>query len=37
MVTKLENLKADQIISIKEGVGIVERPFPRILQKIAFI
>jgi enediyne biosynthesis protein E4 len=33
MVTKLENLKADQIISIKEGTGIVERSFPRILQK----
>jgi hypothetical protein len=32
-VTKLENLRADQIVSIKEGTGIVERPFPRILPK----
>jgi hypothetical protein len=29
-VTKLANIKADQIIAVKEGVGIVERPFPRI-------
>ena len=28
--TKLGNLKADQILAIKEGVGIVERPFPRV-------
>ena len=27
-VTKLANLKADQILSVKEGRGIVERPFP---------
>jgi enediyne biosynthesis protein E4 len=33
MVTKLQNLRADQIISIQEGTGIVERPFPRIVQK----
>lgn len=30
MSTKLGNLKADQILAIKEGVGIVERPFPRV-------
>jgi hypothetical protein len=29
-VTKLTNLKSDQIIAIKEGVGVVERPFPRV-------
>jgi hypothetical protein len=28
--TKLSNLKSDRIIAIKEGVGIVERPFPRV-------
>jgi len=28
--TKLSNLKADQIIAIKEGQGIVERKFPRV-------
>ncbi len=28
MVTKLANLKSDQIIAVKEGEGIVERPFP---------
>jgi hypothetical protein len=33
MVTRLENLRADQIVSIKEGKGIVERPFPRIVLK----
>lgn len=27
-VTKLEKLKSDQIIAVKEGEGIVERPFP---------
>jgi hypothetical protein len=27
-VTKLANVKADQIIAVKEGAGIVERPFP---------
>jgi len=30
ITTKLSNLKADQIIAVKEGTGIVERPFPRI-------
>lgn len=29
-VTKLTNLKCDQIIAVKEGTGIVERPFPRV-------
>jgi hypothetical protein len=33
VVTKLENLKADQIIAVQEGAGIVERPFPRVIQK----
>jgi hypothetical protein len=28
--TKLANIKADQIIAVREGAGIVERPFPRI-------
>ena len=27
--TKLENIKADQIVAIQEGAGIVERSFPR--------
>jgi enediyne biosynthesis protein E4 len=30
VVTKLQNMKCDQIIAIKEESGIVERPFPRI-------
>lgn len=29
-VTRLEKLKSDQIIAVKEGVGLVERPFPRV-------
>jgi enediyne biosynthesis protein E4 len=29
-VTKLEKLKCDQIIAVKEGTGLVERPFPRV-------
>ena len=29
-ITNLASLKSDQIIAIKEGVGLVERPFPRI-------
>lgn len=29
-VTKLANLKSNQIIAVKEGVGIVEHAFPRI-------
>lgn len=32
-VTKLTNLKSDQILSIKEDDGIVERPFPQIILK----
>jgi hypothetical protein len=28
--TKLASIKADQIIAVKEGAGIVERPFPRV-------
>jgi hypothetical protein len=32
-VTKLGATKSDRIIAIKEGVGIVERAFPRILAK----
>ena len=28
--TKLANIKADQIIAVKEAAGIVERPFPRV-------
>jgi enediyne biosynthesis protein E4 len=31
--TKLANLKSNRIIAIKEGVGIVERPFPRVPAK----
>jgi hypothetical protein len=30
IVTKLSNLKSDQIVAVKEGTGIVERPFPRV-------
>jgi len=33
IVTKLSNLKSDQIIAVKEGVGIVERRFPRVREK----
>jgi hypothetical protein len=29
-VTRLANLRADEILTIKEGTGVVERPFPRI-------
>jgi enediyne biosynthesis protein E4 len=32
-LTKLANCKSNQIIAVKEGVGIVERPFPRIPAK----
>ncbi len=28
--TKLEAIPADQIISVKEGIGLVQRPFPRV-------
>jgi hypothetical protein len=30
IVTKRSNLKSDQIVAVKEGTGIVERPFPRV-------
>jgi enediyne biosynthesis protein E4 len=30
-VTKLAGIKSDQIIAVKEGEGIVERPFPRLV------
>jgi hypothetical protein len=30
-VTRLASIKSDQIIAVNEGVGIVERPFPRVL------
>ena len=30
IVTKLANLKSDQMVAVKEGTGIVERPFPRV-------
>ena len=33
MRTMLANLKADQILAVKEGVGVVERPFPRIFPR----
>jgi len=33
VVTKLANVRGDQIISVKEGDGIVERPFPRVRWK----
>lgn len=33
IVTQLANLKSDQIIAVKEGVGLFERPFPRIKLK----
>lgn len=29
-VTKLEKLKANQIITVKEGTGLIDRPFPRV-------
>jgi hypothetical protein len=32
-ITKLEKLKSDQIITVKEGEGLVDRPFPRIPAK----
>ncbi|HJT70621.1 MAG TPA: CRTAC1 family protein, partial [Terriglobales bacterium] len=32
-VTRLQNLKCDQIIAVKEGAGIVERPFPQVSVK----
>jgi hypothetical protein len=32
-VTKLSGIKSDRIVAIKEGVGIVERAFPRVSSK----
>jgi hypothetical protein len=32
-ITRLANLKSDQIIAVKEGVGIVDRSFPRIVAR----
>jgi hypothetical protein len=32
-VTKLEKPKSDQVLTVKEGTGIVERPFPRVPAK----
>jgi hypothetical protein len=34
-LTKLRNLKADQILAIEEGHGLIERPFPRFASKSA--
>jgi enediyne biosynthesis protein E4 len=31
--TRLSNVKADQVLTIKEGTGIVERPFPVVVPK----
>ncbi|MFZ0923151.1 MAG: ASPIC/UnbV domain-containing protein, partial [Candidatus Acidiferrales bacterium] len=28
--TTLQNVNADQVVTIKEGQGLVERPFPRV-------
>jgi hypothetical protein len=33
VLTRLANLKSDQIIAVREGTGIVDRPFPRIAAK----
>jgi hypothetical protein len=33
IITQLANLNSDQIIAVKEGVGIFDRPFPRIKPK----
>jgi hypothetical protein len=33
LISKLGPLKSDQIISVKEGTGIVDRPFPRVPAK----
>ena len=30
MATKIEKIKPDQILTIQEGMGIVDRPFPRV-------
>jgi hypothetical protein len=34
-LTKLANLRADQILAIEEGKGLVQRPFPRVPAKKA--
>ena len=31
--TKLSDVRSDQIITVKEGVGIVPRPFPRVRER----
>jgi hypothetical protein len=33
IITKLQKLKSDQIITVKEDVGLVERPFPRVRER----
>src|SRR5579863_920983 len=33
MVTRLSDLKSDQCIAVKEGVGLIERPFPSFKSK----
>jgi enediyne biosynthesis protein E4 len=33
MVTRLSNLKSDQCIAVKEGVGLIDRPFPPLKPK----
>jgi len=33
VVTRLADIKSDRTIAIKEGVGIVDRPFPRVPAK----
>jgi len=30
MDTKLTNIECNQILAVKEGTGLVERPFPKI-------
>jgi len=32
-VTKLEKLESNRIITIKEGTGLIDRPFPRVREK----
>jgi hypothetical protein len=32
-VTRLTNLPADRILTVKEGKGVIERPFPRIVAR----
>jgi hypothetical protein len=33
-VTKLAGIKSDQIVAVKEGEGLVERPFPRVIARV---